>query len=222
MARQTVIFDDRVVNYIRAVSLRQPDVLSRLREATRRFPRASMMLTPEQGQFLGLLVELLNVRRAVEIGTFTGYSALWMALAMPKDGRIICCDIDRESAAVARRFWAEAGVADRIDLRLAPALDTLDSLIADGDTAAFDLIFIDADKVNYPTYYEKALTLLRPGGLVAIDNVLWGGDVADPAIADDQTVVVLRDFNARLHADSRVSLSLVPIGDGLTLARKRA
>jgi len=221
MARQTVVFDDRVCDYIRAVSLRQPDIMARLREETRRFPRASMLLTEEQGQFLGLLVELMGVRRAIEIGTFTGYSALWMALAMPADGRLICCDVDTDSAAVARRYWAEAGVADRIDLRLAPAAETLDSLIADGGAGGFDLVFVDADKAGYPTYYEKALILLRPGGLVAVDNVLWGGEVADPAIVDDRTVAILRDFNARLHADSRVSLSLVPMGDGLTLARKR-
>ncbi len=222
MARQTIVFDDRLFDYIRSVSLRQPDILARLREETQRFPRASMLLTPEQGQFLGLLVELMGVRHAIEVGTFTGYSALWMALAMPDDGRLICCDIDEESAAVARRFWTKAGVAGRIDLRLAPALETLDSLIAGAGTSVFDFIFIDADKSNYLAYYERALTLLRPGGLVAIDNVLWGGEVADPTISGDETVTVLRDFNARLQADSRVSLSLVPMGDGLTLARKRA
>lgn len=222
MARQTIVFDDRLFDYIRSVSLRQPEILARLREETQRFPRASMLLTPEQGQFLGLLVELMGVRRIIEVGTFTGYSALWMALALPENGRLVCCDIDLESAAVARRYWAEAGVAGRIDLRLAPALETLDSLIADGGTSTFDLVFIDADKANYLAYYERALTLLRPGGLVAIDNVLWGGEVADQTITDDETVAVLRGFNASLHADSRISLSLVPIGDGLTLARKRA
>ncbi len=222
MARQTVIFDDRLFDYIRSVSLRQPAILARLREETQRFPRAGMLLTPEQGQLLGLLVELMGARRIIEVGTFTGYSALWLALALPEDGRLICCDVDEESAAVARRFWTEGGVADRIDLRLAPALETLDSLIAGGGASTFDLVFIDADKANYLAYYERALTLLRPGGLVVIDNVLWGGEVADPTITDDETVAVLRDFNIRLHADSRVSLSLVPIGDGLTLARKRA
>jgi caffeoyl-CoA O-methyltransferase len=221
MVRQSIAFDDRLFEYIRAISLRQPDILVRLRDETRRFPRASMLLTPEQGQFLGLLVELMGVGRAIEIGTFTGYSALWMALALPEEGRLICCDIDAESAAVARRYWTEAGVAGKIDLRLAPALDTLDSLIAAGEAACFDLVFIDADKASYPAYYEKALVLLRPGGLVAIDNVLWGGEVADQAIVDDETVTILRTFNARLHADTRVSLSLVPMGDGLTLARKR-
>lgn len=222
MARQTVIFDDRLFDYITDVSLRQPAILARLREETQRFPRASMLLTPEQGQFLGLLVELMGARRIIEIGTFTGYSALWMALALPEDGRLICCDIDEESTAVARRYWVEAGVASRTDLRLAPALETLDSLIAGGGSSTFDLAFIDADKANYLAYYEKALTLLRPGGLVAIDNVLWGGEVADPTITGDETVTALRDFNASLHADTRISLSLVPIGDGLTLARKRA
>lgn len=222
MARQNVVFDDRLFDYIRGVSLRQPAILARLREETQRFPRASMLLTPEQGQFLGLLVELMGARRVIEVGTFTGYSALWMALALPEHGRLICCDIDEESAAVAHRFWTEAGIAGRIDLRLAPALETLDSLIAGGGTSTFDLVFIDADKANYPAYYERALTLLRPGGLVAVDNVLWGGEVADPTITGDETVTAIRDFNARLHADSRISLTLVPIGDGLTLARKRA
>jgi len=201
MARQTVIFDDRLFDYIRSVSLRQPAILARLREETQRFPRAGMLLTPEQGQLLGLLVELMGARRIIEVGTFTGYSALWLALALPEDGRLICCDVDEESAAVARRFWTEGGVADRIDLRLAPALETLDSLIAGGGASTFDLVFIDADKANYLAYYERALTLLRPGGLVVIDNVLWGGEVADPTITDDETVAVLRDFNIRLHAD---------------------
>jgi caffeoyl-CoA O-methyltransferase len=203
------------------VSLRQPAILERLREETRRFPRASMMLTAEQGQFLGLLVELMGARRVVEVGTFTGYSALWMALALPADGRLTCCDIDEESAVVARRYWAEAGVAAKIDLRLAPATETLDSLIAAGGAGTVDLVFIDADKANYPGYYERALVLLRPGGLIAVDNVLWGGEVADPAIVDDETVTLLRRFNESLFRDERVTLSLVPMGDGLTLARKR-
>lgn len=221
MARQAVVFDDRLFAYIRAVSLRQPPILERLREETQRFPRASMMLTAEQGQFLGLLVELTGARRIVEIGTFTGYSALWMALALPDDGRLVCCDIDEKSTAVARRYWAEAGVAAKIDLRLAPAMQTLDSLVADGGAGTVDLVFIDADKASYPGYYEKALALLRPGGLVAVDNVLWGGEVADAAIIDDATVTLLRRFNEDLFRDERVTLSLVPMGDGLTLARKR-
>lgn len=222
MARQDVVFDDRLFAYIRAVTLRQPDILDRLRAETQRFPRARMMLTPEQGQFLGLLVELIGARRVVEIGTFTGYSALWMALSLPADGRLVCCDIDVESTDVARRYWAEAGVAERIDLRLAPALETLDALIAEGGAGSVDLVFIDADKPNYPAYYERALTLARPGGLVAIDNVLWGGEVADPAITDDPTVTLLRGLNETLLKDERVTISLIPVGDGLTLARKRA
>lgn len=217
-----MVFDDRLFDYIRSVSLRQPEVLARLREETRRdFPRAGMMLTPEQGQLLALLVKLTGACRIVEVGTFTGYSALWMALALPEDGRLTCCDVDEPSAAVARRYWAEAGVAAKIDLRLGPALDTLDGLIAGGLAGRLDMVFIDADKANYANYYEKALVLLRRGGLAAVDNVLWGGEVADPAIVDDETVMRLREFNARLHADERIDLGLIPAGDGLTLAVKR-
>jgi caffeoyl-CoA O-methyltransferase len=179
-----------------------------------------MQISPEQGQFMALLVELIGARRILEVGTFTGYSALAVALALPPDGRVITCDINEEMTAIARRYWAEAGVADKIDLRLAPAIDTLDELLAEGQAGQFDFAFIDADKTNYLAYYERTLELLRSGGLIAIDNVLWNGAVADPERQDDDTSAI-RALNEAVHADDRVSLSLLPISDGLTLARKR-
>jgi caffeoyl-CoA O-methyltransferase len=179
-----------------------------------------MQISPEQGQFMRLLIELLDVRRIVEIGVFTGYSGLSMALALPPDGKLIACDVSEEFTQVARRYWREAGVADRIELRLAPAVETLDRLIADGGTGSFDLAFIDADKENYDAYYEKCLVLLRPGGVLLIDNVLWSGRVARPEDTSRDTTA-LRALNEKLHRDERVSLSMLPVGDGLTIARKR-
>jgi predicted O-methyltransferase YrrM len=180
-----------------------------------------MQIAPEQGQFMALLVRLTGARRILEIGTFTGYSALAMALALPAEGRIVACDVSEAWTAVAKRYWQRAGVAGRIELRLAPALQTLDALIGEGGGGSFDFAFIDADKSRYLDYYERSLTLLRPGGLIAVDNTLWGGSVADPAKIDADTAAI-RAFNAALHADPRIELSLVPIGDGLTLARKLA
>jgi caffeoyl-CoA O-methyltransferase len=179
-----------------------------------------MQIAPEQGQFMALLVELIGAKRALEVGTFTGYSSLCVALAMPTDGRLTVCDVSEDYTAVARRYWAEAGVAGKIDLRLAPALETLDALIAAGGSGGYDFAFIDADKENYDGYYERTLTLLRTGGLVAVDNVLWDGAVVDAAKQDRDTRTI-RALNEKLLGDQRVSLSLVPIGDGLTLARKR-
>ncbi len=200
--------------------MREPDVLRELREETARLPRAGMQISPEQGQFMRLLVELLGARRCLEIGVFTGYSALCVALAMPPDGRLIACDVSEEWTAIARRYWARAGVSDRIDLQLRPALDTLDELIAAGRAGQFDFAFIDADKGNYAAYYERALTLLRPGGLVAIDNALWSGRVADPGENDADTAAI-RALVGKMRDDARVTCSLVPIGDGLMLGRKR-
>ena len=179
-----------------------------------------MQIAPEQGQFMALLVQLLGVKKALEVGVFTGYSALRVALAMPADGRLVACDINPEYTAIAQRYWAAAGVADRIDLRLGPALDTLNHLIDAGEANQFDFAFIDADKANYSNYYERVLQLVRPGGLVVIDNVLWSGRVADPAVQDSRTKA-LRQFNQRLYQDDRIVLSLVPIADGLTLALKK-
>jgi predicted O-methyltransferase YrrM len=220
MSNRSITLDDRLYAYLIANSLREPEVLRRLREETLALPRASMQISPEQGQLMALLVRLVGARRIVEVGTFTGYSALAMALALPADGQLIACDVSAEWTAIARRYWAEAGVAERIALRLAPAVETLDALIAAGDAGTFDLAFIDADKENSLNYYERVLTLLRTGGIVLIDNVLWGGSVADPQRVDADTTAI-RALNAAVHADARVDMSLVPIGDGLTVARKR-
>ena len=216
---QTPIGPDMAV-YIRGVSLREPELLRRLRDETAARPDSGMQVSPEQGQFLGMLVRLAGARRALEVGVFTGLSSLHIALAMPPEGRLIACDVDAESTAMARCYWREAGVEDKIDLRIAPALATLDALLASGAAASFDFAFVDADKENYQRYYDRVLKLLRPGGLAAFDNVLWHGRVIDQAAQDNDTLAI-REFNAKLHVDERVWLSLVPLGDGLTLALKR-
>jgi len=220
MAKRSLQLTDRLYDYLLSVSLREPEILQRLRAETARLPMAGMQIGPEQGQFMALLVRLIGARRCLEIGAFTGYSALVVALALPADGRLISCDINPETTALARRFWAEAGVADKIELRLAPAVETLQKLIADKQEGRFDFAFIDADKENYDAYYEYALRLLRPGGLVMLDNVLWGGAVADQRYRDADTRA-LRAINRKLHTDERVDLSLLPLADGITLARKR-
>jgi predicted O-methyltransferase YrrM len=220
MARSWIM-DDVVYDYLLSVSLREPDVAKRLREETGTLKRASMQIGPEQAQFMALLVEIMGARRVLEIGTFTGYSALSMARALPDDGRLVTCDVNREWTDIARRYWAEAGLAERIELRLAPAAETLAALIGDTTKPRFDFAFIDADKESYAHYYEQCLKLVRPGGLIAIDNVLWSGKVID-ADADDVSTRAIREFNRALHKDPRVAISLVPIGDGLTLARIRA
>ncbi len=202
------------------VSLREPPLLLALREETSELTQRSMQISPEQGQFMALLARLIGARRCLEVGVFTGYSSLATALALPDDGRIVACDVSEEWTAVARRYWKEAGVAHKIELRLAPATETLDALLAQGQAGTFDFAFIDADKTNYLAYYERTLALLRTGGLVLVDNTLWSGRVADPEVADADTVA-LRHFNEVLHRDERVDLSLLPLGDGLTLARKR-
>ncbi len=217
--RPTPLTED-LHRYLLEFSLREPDLLTRLREETARRGDAGMQISPEQGQFMALLIELTGAKRVLEIGTFTGYSALSMALALPPDGLIIACDVEPETTAVAQRYWAEAGVAEKIDLRLAPALDTLDGLLVAGAAESFDFAFIDADKENYVAYYERCLALLRQGGLLAIDNVLWNGAVANPAARDPDTEAI-RALNLRLREDPRISLSMVPISDGLSLARKR-
>lgn len=220
MSRTTLTLDDRLHDYLLQVSLREPEVLRRLREETASHPMANMQIAPEQGQFMALLVRMLGARRILEVGVFTGYSSLAMALALPPEGRIVACDVSEEYTGIARRFWDDADVADRIDLRIAPAIETLDALLADGQAGTFDFAFIDADKPNYRAYYERCLTLLRPGGVVAIDNVLWSGTVADPRQSDPD-IEAIRALNTMLHGDERVDLSLLPLADGLTLARKR-
>lgn len=220
MSKATTGLDPALYGYILKTTLREPEILARLRRETDSHPRAGMQISPDQGQLLALLVELLGARRIIEVGTFTGYSSLAMAMALPDDSEMVCCDVSEDYTSVARRYWAEAGVAGRITLRLAPALETLDALITEGRTGAFDMAFIDADKENYQNYFERCLALVRPGGLVAIDNVLWNGRVIDPS---DDTVdtKAIRAFNAGLKDDDRVTVSLLSVADGLTLARKR-
>jgi len=220
MSSRTIPMTDRLYDYLLKVSLREPPLLAELRAETAKMPMAMMQISPEQGQFMALLAELIGARKAIEVGTFTGYSALCVAGALPPDGKLIACDISEEFTSVARRYWAKSGIGDRIELRLAPALDTLKSLLKDGGAGSFDFAFIDADKTQYDAYYEAILKLLRPGGLIAIDNVLWSGAVADGRKRDADTVA-LRALNEKLKTDKRVTLSMLPIGDGLTLARKR-
>jgi predicted O-methyltransferase YrrM len=220
LASRTIDIDDRLYDYLIAHSVRDVPVLAELRAETAKHPKAGMQISPEQGQFMALLVELIGAKRTIEVGTFTGYSALVVALALPAEGRVIACDVSEEFTAMARRYWAKAGVANKIDLRLAPASETLDKLLAAGEAGRFDFAFIDADKGNYVGYYERCLKLVRAGGLIAVDNVLWGGKVADPAV-DDEDTRAIRALNDQLKSDERVGLSMVPIGDGLTLARKR-
>jgi caffeoyl-CoA O-methyltransferase len=220
MSNKTLPMDDRLYDYLLANSLREPEILAQLRQETANHPQSNMQIAPEQGQLMTLLVQLIGVKKALEVGTFTGYSSLAVALALPPDGKLIACDINEKDAAIAQRYWQQAGVADKIDLRIAPALATLDQLLAAGEASSFDFAFIDADKSNYANYYDRALELVRPGGLIAIDNVLWSGQVADPLVQDSRTEAI-RAFNQKLHQDDRVTLSLVPIADGLTLAMKR-
>lgn len=219
MSNRTLTLDDRLYRYLLEHSLREHPELARLREATRAHPLARMQISPEQGQFMALLVKLIGARRTIEVGVFTGYSALAVALALPDDGRILACDVSDEFTAIGRPYWRRAGVEHKIDLVLAPALATLDARLAAGEAGAYDFAFIDADKAGYDAYYERCLALLRPGGLIAIDNVLWSGRVATDA--GDEDTLALRRLNRKLHGDERIDLSLLPIGDGLTLARRR-
>ena len=220
MTKKTLGLNNQLYDYLLSVSLREPDILQQLREETAHLPNAIMQIAPEQGQFMALLVQLLSATKTLEVGVFTGYSSLCVALALPANGKIVACDVSEEYTAMARRYWEAAGVADKIDLRLAPALETLDELLAAGLAGTFDFAFIDADKRNYEGYYERSLELIRPGGLIAIDNVLWSGRVAEPQAQDNQTQVI-RALNEKLHDDKRITLSMVPIADGLTLALKR-
>ena len=206
--------------YLVKHGVREPELLARLRAETALIPQHNMQIAPEQGALLALLVELTGAKRCLEIGTFTGYSSLIVALAMPPDGTIVCCDVSEEWTAVARRYWAQAGVADRVDLRLAPALETLDELLAGGAEGTFDFAFIDARKSEYPDYHERVVRLLRSGGLAAYDNVLWGGAVADDSKQDADTLAIRR-LNDRLATDQRVTIAMLPLADGVTLARKR-
>ncbi|MEO1433064.1 MAG: class I SAM-dependent methyltransferase [Cyanobacteria bacterium J06632_19] len=219
MTKQTLGLENYIHQYLLSVSIREPEVLTKLREETANHPRNIMQISPEQGQFMALLVQLMGAKKALEIGVFTGYSSLVVALALPPEGKMVACDVSEEYTSIARRYWQQAGIADKIDLHIAPAIATLDKLIAEGETDTFDFAFIDADKSSYNDYYERALKLIRPGGLIAIDNVLWYGKVADSQIDDNRTKKI-RALNEKIHQDERVTISMVPIGDGLTLARK--
>lgn len=220
MANKTLGLSDDLRDYVVTTGIREPDLLRRLREETASIPEHRMQVAPEQGAFLGMLIELTGATRCIEVGTFTGYSALAVALALPDDGQLVCCDVSEEWTSIGRRYWAEAGVADRIDLRIAPAVDTLDRMIEAGEQATYDFAFIDADKAGYDTYYDRLMELLRPGGLIALDNVLWGGKVVD-ADSTDADTRALQALNQRLHGDERITLAMLPIADGVTLARKR-
>ena len=220
MSSRQLLMTGDLHRYVLDNSLREPEILARLRAETATLANAGMQIGPEQGQLMALLAKLIGARKCIEVGVFTGYSALAVALALPKDGRIVACDVSDEWTAIGRRYWKEAGVEHKIDLRLRRAVRTLDSLIEAGESGSYDFAFIDADKPSYDIYYERVLQLLRPGGLILIDNVLWSGNVADESISDPDTDA-LRQLNTKLHADERVDISLLGIGDGLTLARKR-
>lgn len=219
MSRRTINLDDTLYQYLLAHSLREHPEQTALREVTAKHPRAGMQISPEQGQFMALLVKLIGARRTIEVGTFTGYSALTVALALPPNGKILACDISDEYTSIGKPFWQRAGVANKIELVIAPATKTLDARIAAGEAGAYDFAFIDADKVGYDDYYERCLQLVRVGGLIAFDNTLWSGEVAKPA--QDEDTRALQVLNDKLHGDERIDIAMLPIGDGLTLARKR-
>lgn len=219
MYKKSFGVNDDLYRYVSANSLTEPDILAKLRQETANHPQARMQISPEQGQFMGLLVQLMGAKKTLEVGVFTGYSSLSVALALPADGKLVACDVSDEYTSIARRYWQAAGVTDKIDLHIAPALETLDRLLED-QAETFDFAFIDADKGNYENYYDRAFQLIRPGGLIAVDNVLWSGRVADPDDHDKITETI-RAFNQKLVKDDRVVLSLLPIADGLTLALKK-
>ena len=219
MSLRTLTIDDQLYQYVLAHAQREHPAQAALREATRTHAHAGMQISPDQGQFMALLIKLLGARRTIEVGTFTGYSALAVALALPDDGRVLACDISDEYTRIGRPFWQQAGVEHKIDLVLAPALRTLDARLAAGEAGSYDFAFIDADKSNYDAYYERCLKLVRAGGLIALDNMLWSGAVARPA--KDADTAALQQLNAKLHRDERIDLTLLTVGDGLTLARKR-
>jgi len=220
MTKTTTALTDPLYDYLLSISLREPDILKQLREETAGITMSIMQISPDQGQFMQLLVKLLCARNCLEVGVYTGYSSLCVALAMPEDGKLVACDIDEDWTAVARKYWHQAGIADKIDLHLAPATQTLQKLLDAGKQDSFDFAFIDADKPSYTDYYEYCLKLVRPGGLIVVDNTLWGGSVADRTINDPDTIAISQ-FNQNLLDDKRVDISMLAIGDGLTLIRKR-
>ncbi len=219
MANKTLSLSNALYAYLVEYSVREPEILQRLRAETAQDSMAKMQIGAEQGQFMQLLIRLMGAKNCLEVGVFTGYSSLAVALVLPTDGHIVACDVSEKWTAIARKYWMEAGVTAKIDLRIAPAVSTLDDLITSGKSGSFDFVFIDADKINYLNYYERALTLVRSGGLIAVDNTLWGGQVIDKNAKNEDTQAI-RQFNDRLRTDLRIHLSLLPIGDGLTLAFK--
>lgn len=220
MSIRTIPMTDQIYDYLLSISVREAEVLKELHQETAKLPLARMQISPEQGQLMMLLLELMGAKKTIEVGVFTGYSSLVTALALPADGKVVACDVSKEWTDIAKKFWQKAGVANKIDLRLGPASETLDKLIVAGEANTYDFAFIDADKGGYPDYYEKCLQLIRPGGLIALDNMLQGGRVADPSDQNEVTNAI-RAMNEKIYQDQRVSISLVPIGDGLMLARKR-
>jgi caffeoyl-CoA O-methyltransferase len=220
MTARSFYLPDFVDKYIVDTTLRDTPVLRELRTETATMPNARMQTGADQVQFMQLLVRLIGARRCIEVGVYTGYSALGVALALPDDGRIVACDVSEEYTSVARRYWERAAVANKIDLYLAPATETLDRLLQGGEAGRYDFAYIDADKSNYDAYYERCLQLVRPNGLITLDNVLWGGDVAAPDVTDQDTVA-LRKLNEKIGRDDRVDASLLPLGDGLMIVRKK-
>jgi predicted O-methyltransferase YrrM len=221
MSDRSIGLSETLHQYLLANSVREPEVLARLRQETDRHPLSNMQISPEQGQLMGLLVQLIGAKKCLEIGVFTGYSSLSVAMNLPDDGRIVACDVSDEFTAIARKYWQLAGVSEKIDLQIAPALETLDRLLANGEAGTFDFAFIDADKNNYAAYYDRCFELVRQGGLILVDNVLWYGRVIDPAMDADKRTQAIKQINQQIYHDDRVQISLIPIGDGLTIARKK-
>ncbi len=221
MPNQSSSLSENLYQYLLANSVREPEILIKLRTETARHPLVNMQISPEQGQLMGLLVKLIGAKKCLEVGVFTGYSSLIVALNLPEDGKIIACDVSEEFTTIARKYWELSGVRAKIDLHIAPALETLDRLLSDGESGTLDFAFIDADKDNYPTYYDRCFQLVRQGGLILVDNVLWGGKVVEPAMDEDKTTLAIKQLNQQIYHDDRVQISLLPMRDGLTIARKK-
>ncbi len=221
MSNQSIGLSDTLYQYLLANSIHEPEILTKLRVETSQHPLVDMQISPEQGQLMGLLVQLIGAKKCLEIGVFTGYSSLVVALNLPDDGRLVACDVSDEFTSIASKYWQEAGVNHKIDLQIAPALETLDRLLANGEAGTFDFTFIDADKNNYSAYYDRCFQLVRQGGIILVDNVLWYGKVIDPAMDKDVRTQAIKQLNQQIYHDDRVQISLIPIGDGLTIARKK-
>jgi predicted O-methyltransferase YrrM len=221
MSNQSIGLSDSLYQYLIANSVREPAILTKLRSETAQHPLVEMQISPEQGQLMGLLIQLIGAKKCLEVGVFTGYSSLVVALNLPADGRLIACDVSEEFTNIAQKYWQAADVIDKIDLHIAPALETLDRLLVNGEAGTFDFAFIDADKNNYAAYYDRCFQLIRQGGIILVDNVLWYGRVADPSMNEDKRTQAIKQINQQIYHDDRVQISLIPIGDGLTIARKK-